>query len=269
MRIESNNISFGSGLSSPVLLKEKFVNVAKQTKFFQNKYGVETNFLNNKSAALANKLCADIFEKLSEKSSFSYSLPPAIFIYKKGDRITPSFSDNFCIPDSREVLRGEYPFAGRSIFFKDFENLEVMDDKAERMHSLKNSSSSHFLHLFIHEWLHSIHLDYIYQKFGYGGECEYLKKNYPLNCSPITGIQLLKELETKTLSKEENEIVFDNLGSYATEPINQYLEVFSEAFSKFICSSLKDGKLVKDPMDEMRQSHPEFQKILNKIIQFK
>lgn len=268
MKINSeNNINFGHGLSSKILLKEKFINVSKQTRIFQEKYGVETNFLNNKSAALANKLCADIFEKLAEKSSFKFSFPPAIFMYQKRNVL---FRDtgNFCIPDSREVLRNEYPFAGRSIFFKEFKNLELINERVEKMHSSNTMSTSHFLYSFIHEWLHSIHLDYIYQKYGYGGECEYLKEIYPLKDSPKTGVELLKELETKTLSKEENEIIFDNLGLYATGTINQYLEIFSEAFTKFICASLKNEKLIKDPLEELKKTSPEFQKILKKVINF-
>ena len=106
----------------------------------------------------------------------------------------------------------------------------------------------------------------IYNNFGYGGSCKYLRKQYPVKVQGITGFELIKKLQTKTLTSKENEIVFDFLGEYATNPENQYLEVFSEAFTKFICDSLKGIELVKNPIELLKNTPDEFQKILKKVI---
>ena len=42
----------------------------------------------------------------------------------------------------------------------------------------KNRSSSHFLSEIIHEWCHNLHLDLLYKKYGYSGECSYGKQCY-------------------------------------------------------------------------------------------
>ena len=63
---------------------------------------------------------------------------------------------------------------------------------------------------------------------------------------------------------QENEIIYNELGEYATLPNNQYLEVFSEAFTKFICDSLKGVELIKNPIELLKSTPKEFQKILRK-----
>lgn len=263
-----NNTNFKSGLTNKILFKEKHINTGRQTKIFANRYGIEANFLENKSAALANKLCMDIFKELAVKFNLTIAPPPAIFIYEPQNIVDNTSPANFCIPDTKEVLKNEDPFAGRSIFFENFDNLELINNATEYSFNDKISSSPHFLAPFIHEWLHCFQLDHIYKNFGYGGNCEYLKSIYPDKNTSINGIQLIKDLQTKTLTDKENEIIFDNLGEYATRPFNQYLEIFSEAFSQLICNSLDKGKLTKSPLDELNKKSPEFQKLLRKICRF-
>ena len=82
-------------------------------------------------------------------------------------------------------------------------------------------------------------------------------------------MQLLKFLENKVLPPKENEIIYETIGKYSTQPINQYLEIFSEAFTKFICDSLKNGTLDKNPFEQLKKTTPEFQKIFKKVCLFK
>ena len=123
-----------------------------------------------------------------------------------------------------------------------------------------------FLAPFLHEWLHSLHLHYIYSKLGYGGECEYLNEVYSLKNATKTGVDYLKETSHKNLTAKENEIIYDVLGEYSTRPVNQYLEIFSETLTKFICACLKDCKLSYNPLDKIKETHTDFKKILAKII---
>lgn len=260
------NLSFGSGLNAKIKIKEKFIFPQKLESDFANNYGVEANFIQNKSVALANKFCVKIFEKLAEIYKQKVILPPCITVFDRNCLIDKKSASNFCIPDTKEVIKGEYPYPGRSIFFQNFKDLSEIDDITEFQYNNKRTSSSHFLAPFIHEWLHSFHLNAIYNKFGYGGNCEYLRKKYPSKTQGITGFDIIKQLQTKTLTSKENEIIFNTLGEYATQPENQYLEVFSESFTKFICSSLKGVELVKNPIELLKNTPEEFQKILKKII---
>lgn len=263
----SKNLVFCSGLTTKIVIKEKFVNPTMIESNFMNCYNIEASFNRSKSAALANQLCVDIFRKLANvfKNNFC-TFPPCIKLYYRKDLINMSSAENFCIPDTKEVILNDYPYPGRSIFFQYFNNLRQIDDITEHQYQNKRTSSSHFLAPFIHEWLHSLQLDEIYRKFGYGGNCDYLKSIYPTHNQKITGFNLIEEYYTKTLTPKENEVVYDVLGEYATLPTNQYLEVFSETFTKFICASLKGVEIVKNPIDLLKNSPKEFQKIISKII---
>lgn len=273
MKIQDNTYrshNFKAGLTSKIIKNAKSINPTAQEQFLSNQYGIETNFLNNSSAAFANIMCLKIFKTLLSKLRSNIILPPAIFTYEKSQLIEPDCAENFCIPDTCNILKNDYPFPGRSIFFQNFERLEEIDNQTESLHKNKISSSAHFLAPFIHEWLHSFHLDYIYRNLGYGGNCSYLQQIYPEQNKDTTGIQLLQQLEDKVLSQEENNIVFETLGLYSTLNKNQYLEVFSEAFTKFICASLSSGlEIVKNPLEELRKTSKDFQRILAKVWSLK
>lgn len=265
----TNTLNFKSGLTKEILLNEKNVDTKFVEQELMDKYAVEACFLDNKSFALANKLCLQIFQTLATNFNLNLELPPVIYLYNKEQLNDTNLSANFCIPDTKEVLKDEYPFPGRSIFFKKFEDLREIDDSTELQYKNKINSSPHFLAPFIHEWLHSFQLDYIFKKFGYGGDCEYLKEIYPKTQTSLSGINLLEILKTKILSFKENMIVGETLGCYSMLPCNQYLEIFSEAFTKFICASLKNCELVKNPLDQLKSTSPEFQDILKKVCLFK
>lgn len=269
MKLSSfTNINFQSGLTLKTRISEKVINTRKQEANFAEQYGIETHFMENKSIALANKLCADIFTKFTKKLNNFSVFPPFIIAYNQKNLIDKNSAPNFCIPDTKAVLNNDYPFPGRSLFFRNIGNLSYINDLTDYQFQNKKTSSSHFLAPFIHEWLHSFQLNYIYNKFGYGGDCDYLKQIYPNKKAPISGFQLLQQLENKTLSQDENSIIFDTLGEYATKPQNQYLEIFSEAFTKFICDSLNGIEIVKNPIDQLIKTNKDFQNVLKKVIRF-
>lgn len=61
-----SDINFKSGLTQKTIFQEKIIQPAKQEKIFIEKHGTEAIFQKNKSIALANKLCASIFESFKE-----------------------------------------------------------------------------------------------------------------------------------------------------------------------------------------------------------
>lgn len=264
----NNTPNFKSNLTNKIILQEKFTNPEKLEQLFAENYGIESRFLNNKTSAIANKYCITIFEELSKKLKFNYFFPPAITQYKKEELINKISAINFCIPDTKEVLLKDYPFVGRSIFFGNNLNLQDTDFITETQYKNKKTSSPHFLASFIHEWIHSLQIDSIYKKYGYGGNCEYLNSIYPQKNTQISGYKILQELQNKKLSKEENTLIYDILGEYSTKPQNQYLEIFSETLTKFICESLKGTKFIKNPLDLIKNTPKEFQAILKKICNF-
>ena len=260
--------NFSAGLSRNMLMLEKKINVPVQEKLFKQHCNIETNFNKNKSIALANVLCTNIFQELFQRLGTFSRTPWMVTVFDRSSLINKNSMQNFCIPDTKKVLVNEYPYPGRSLFFEKVNCLEDVNSFVEYQNSNKISSSPHFLAPFIHEWIHSFHLDYIYKKNGYGGECKFLDRVYPKFNTNTSGVNILNILAHKTLSEDENRIIFDILGEYATKPNNQYLEIFAEACTKYICESLSpDCNLIKDPLDSLKKSPREFQKILKKILE--
>lgn len=260
-----NTINFKRGLSSKIIFEEKCINPTKVEEFFAKNYNLEAQFNLNKTSAFTNKLCAKIFKDLSQKLGLQFVFPPAIIQYQKENLVDSNSALNFCIPDTKEVLSNDYPFLGRSIFFGNNLDLFDTDLMTECQYKNKQTSSPHFLASYIHEWIHSLQLDLIFKKFGYGGECKYLNTIYPVKNKKISGYNMLQELKGKKLSNTENLIIYDILGEYSTKPYNQYLEVFSETFTKFICESLSGYELRCNPLELINRTPKEFQKILKKI----
>lgn len=77
-----------------------------------------------------------------------------------------------------------------------------------------------------------------------------------------------KIYKTNILVKKENEVIGDILGKAATEPLNQYHEVFADTFTKAVCNSLdeKDCMPCKNPFDLFKEYPKEFISIIRKII---
>lgn len=265
MKIESNQkISFKAGLNTKILLKEKFINPQKQEQFLLQNFGINADFKENKSIALANRLCAEIFNNIAQKFNMKINFPPFITVYER--KVINKDADyvNFCLTDTKSVIKGDNPFPGRSIFFKNYKSLKQVDKITQDLFESKKTSTDHFLSPFIHEWLHCLHLNYLYEKYGYPGNCEYMKSLYPLKDKKHNAFDLFE----KTLSPDENQIVTKNLGSYSAKPQNQYMEVFSETFTKLICDSLSKDctHLDKNPAKLLENTSDEFQNIVSKVI---
>lgn len=259
-----NIVSFKAGLNNKILNQEKITKPDKIQEIF-GKYGIETDFDKNKTISYANMICLEIFDSIKKRFNINYNMPPAIFAYQSRYLIEKN-SVNFCIPDTTNVLSNDYPFLGRSIFFNECKNLKQINNITDRLYKNKEISSPHFLSPFIHEWFHSIHLDSIYSKYGYGGNCDVMKEIYPSKTKLKSGYSILKELETKTLQKQENMVVYDVLGKYSTQTTNQYLEIFSETLTMAICKSLDGLKLIHNPLEVIKNTPNEFQKIFLKVL---
>lgn len=260
-----NNVSFNAGLNSKIKLRKILTSTEQTERELNKKYGIYANFENNNTIAFVNLLCADIFEQLGNALRFNITAPPVIKVYKQKDLILNDKYINFCIPENSKLFKDNEIYPAGSVFFKDYKSLNQIDNITENLYKNGKISSNHFLAMFIHEWLHSIHLDHIYKKFGYNGDCEYLSKIYPKpdNTKTLT----INDLQQKFLSEEESKTVKEELDLYAGEKNNQYFEVFSEMFTKLICGSIsKDCKLIRNPIDLFKKTPEKLQKIVIKAF---
>ncbi len=121
-------------------------------------------------------------------------------------------------------------------------DLKIANIRLDENFSRDERTSSHYLSPFIHEIMHGVYVDYIYKKMDI--------------------------LQQKVFSREENEIIKNNLGLYSLSPENQYHEVFAETFTKIICNCLspQDSLPVKNPLEEMKSLPCEFLRILAKLF---
>ena len=258
----NNNINFGSGLTKQILEAEQKTKPYMIKRYFQQSnykdwadfYNID--FKNNKACALASRMCADIFKGFRKKHDYrnSYSMqelvfPHDLFVFNENElskelKNNP-YLDFFCTSDGSVFINNKYNC------------LEELNEFADKNKEMGYHSSGHFLSWFIHEWLHAIQNKLIYNLTSHRGYGNFEQTK-------------IKFFHERKLDNKENEIVEDILGKYATihdSNTAQYSEVFAEAWTKFICDSLdKDCvHFKKDPVEEMKKTPTEFQKILEKV----
>ena len=164
-----NQISFNSGLTKQM----KTVILDCDTKKVQNyfeKYGIETDFKENKIAAQCSLWVLQIIQTLNKKYKLSLGLPNGIFV-ENFDKLNgikensfgftnfvPSYlykSNNIVIPE-------------KTIFF----NRNAIGSKPEYINQLADecnefgiTSTNFFIESFLHEFMHVIHENHMLLKF--------------------------------------------------------------------------------------------------------
>ena len=118
------------------------------------------------------------------------------------------------------VFKNEQPFVTGSVFHEKIWNLEMWYSILEQDYKKEERNSGHFLASIIHEIMHSVYIHYIYKKHGYDGACQYTRNLYPFNKKD--GLTVMKNLQHKTFSDGENNIIQSLLGRYAAGNKNQY-----------------------------------------------
>lgn len=244
----NNSLNFKSGLSSKIVQMQKDVNVSSIENFFKQAYSIETNFKMNRPVALSSFFAVNILENAKLFLKNFNLTTPEINVYKKGELITSLPLHNFCIPENSIVTNENKIYPKGSIFYEEQKSLEEMDALIEKDYIANKRSSGHFLADTIHEMMHSIYLNH-------------LEKIYKNDF-------ILKDLEHRTLSDDENIIIAENIGKYATTAKNQYHEIFAETFTKLFCNAIspQDLCLKKNPIEELKKYPKDFQKIIKKII---
>lgn len=247
--LQKSNLTFKSGLTREILMQEKNIDIKSVQNNLLN-HNIESS-LNSKTVAFAIQQVLKIFDILKRKTNaklFNINIP-SIQTYIKENLVFDFQGYGFCIPQFQLVLKNRKPFETGAIFFEEENSLECLNNKVDEKYVEHKRSSSHYLSPFIHEFLHNVYLNYIYANNGHNT------------------FNVLSKLENLTFNNSENKIIANEIGTYATQPHNQYHEVFAETFTKLICDSLSSNSLPKEnPLDKLKNLPQEFLVILPKLF---
>ena len=260
------SLNFTAGLNKKLSAKCLFFesrDLERKLSLYEN---IDANFKGNKPIAFCLSQIYDIFNQLNIKIlKFKF---PRFRVFNQSQLAINFKNTAFCLPETQLILKDDLPFETGSIFQKEIDNIEHLNALIEKDYQNGNRSSNHFLADTIHEIMHSIFIDKIYQKYGYNGICPYTKEKYPMKNTQKDGLEIMKELQNKRFSDKENAIIESILGKYAAKPLNQYHEVFAEFFTKLICESLSSKTALpnKNPFENIQKYPKEFLSIIAKII---
>lgn len=247
---QSTKLSFSAGLNYKISKMQHTFN-CNNAILYLKKYNINSDFLDNKSIALSTTIAIHILNKLKETFGFFPFWSPSINVYKKNNLLIPEKElYHFCIPEETKVLSNKQSFKPASIFYSNIGSLDELNFQAEKGYDIGIKPSNHFLSDIIHEMMHAVYLNRIYEKYGKGA--------FPV----------LQDLQYKHFSKAENEVIGDILGKAATEPLNQYHEVFADTFTKSICDSLAINNCLpyENPFEKFKQYPKEFINIIKKVL---
>lgn len=221
------NVSFTSGVNYNIV-KSFAMNSPKGIEnILKNEYGINANFEGNKYVASCCAAVADIFETLSKKYDLPFmAKPPNIRMFNKNTLLDQRNSDSlaFCLTESGPVLKNEPFFELRSLFLSDkYKTLQEIDNVAENNFATRWNSTSHFLHTYIHEWVHNVHDDILYKIFGYDGPCPFARQRYNTyngyyyDPNPnINGVRYLTgDLFNASYTDAEKAVIREKISGYA------------------------------------------------------
>ena len=173
MKVVDNkyNTNFKSGLTADMRQEIRFCNVRKISNEFQ-KYGIETNFKENKSVAWC---CLKVLE-LAKK--LNLGMPRGIFVEDFNKLHSSNDAIAFCniVPDLLYKNKG-LVVPGNTLFFDQNINWERINIMVDESYEMGISPTNFFLEPFIHEFAHSMHEINLLRKMG---KINLLKKIYEM-----------------------------------------------------------------------------------------
>ena len=248
-----NNISFNAGLTKQTRKNIAQIDVKTIEEQFAQ-HNIQADFKNSKPIAGCVVLASNLITEAKEKYNFlSGFLPQYIRTYKPEEL---SFKEqnlaDFCIIKSNKVMKDEAPYPATSTFYRKgwfTSSVRVIDFLMELSHFKKRSSSNHFLHDYLHELIHAMHVDAIYKKYGFEEDNDYAKELYP-NKNP-SGYKHVVEMGEYNFSKEEMKQIIPIFGKYAT---TNKLELFAEVMTKMFVDSIdkKTMTLKSNPLEQLK-----------------
>jgi len=252
MKVNNNNnynVTHKAGLTTQMKRQIRSCNVQKVNAEF-SRYGIPTNFKDNKIIAWSSFKCLQIIQTLNSKYNLNLALPNGIFVEDFANLDIPDDQNllGFCTTIPSPFLKNSKKmFPGKSIFFnrdpdKDcsdksftWNNISVIADYKKEV---GDSSTNHFLEIIFHEFAHAIHFDHLSKILN---KNDYLRLLVKLEEMDKNGS--FKKKYLKTISKESC--------IYAgTNP----MESVACDLSKRILSSLDEYKL--RPLENFTENSP-------------
>ena len=257
------NFSFKAGLTPKI--KENFAKLSAPgiAQSFRT-VGVDADFGYNRPIACCCAATNDIFDCLCRNYNLPFwAKPPSIRLFNKDNVLFPDmqYTLGFCLTDSSPVLKNQPTFEVRSVFYNDkYKSLNDIDKEAENNYQIRWNSTNHFLHTYIHEWVHNIHDDMLYRTFGYDGNCPRARARYntvnglPYDPNPFVNgvLYLTRKIFPKKYTNEEREKIVKEVSHYAAGRIypdgtssgGNPFEVVAEYITKKVVDSLDENTLM-------------------------
>ena len=277
--------SFKAGMNDYV--KARFANF--YAPYVSNNFrtvGIDADFGYNRPVACCCVVVYNIFDYLSKNYNLPFwAKPPSIRIYNDHELLIPKLKGSlgFCIPESQYVLMDQPAFEARSLFLNNaYNTTNAIDDVANKNYQNRWSSTDHFLHTYIHEWAHNIHIDILYRTFGYDGMCPRARARYnswygaPYDPNPsVNGVQhLIQNIFPKSYSDKEKEKIKKEISQYAAGTITpdgrkiggNPFEVVAEYMTKNIVETLDKNTLLptRNPFANGNNNSNEVNEIISK-----
>lgn len=268
-----NNMNFRAGLTPEILAMEQKINPKKTEALFRyTKFNDWRDFQcldlkGNKAYALACKLCYDLFKEFKKNWNYvkgvsmqKHVLPHDIYVFNNEDLTeTAKEKEDFFFVNwdyLHDFDKNTVSFEPGTIFLSNkYPDLKSIDKQMDINKKNHYTSTNHFLHWFVHEWLHAIQQKIVHNLTSDLGQGGY-------NCTT-------DKYQAAKLTKEERNVVFDVLGIYAAKELNrgEYPEVFAEGWAKCILEAIdKDCvHFKKSPLDILKKQPKEFQDLLWKV----
>ena len=257
---KNKNINFNSGLSKKDIKLLSTISADNAEKYFQKSFMIKTDFEDNQTFSVLNLLCKNILIKLGHSKildnlSFN-SNPNSIKIFDKNE-LTRQYPDTFCTSATKKIIKNEPTYRPISLFFRnDKISIEEINEAARIAKKNEFISNDNFLAFVMHEWMHSIHLNYLYKKNGFNER---------------RVIEEIKKIKQIDFNDTEKSILREQLGKYVYNKgkINP-IEVLAEGLNKIICSCLdKDRISISSSLDEsIYNTQTNLVQIIKKILQF-
>lgn len=238
LRNENNYINFKAGLTNRMKKQISSCNTQKVSAEF-SRYGIPTDFKENKVIAWSSLKCLQIIQSLNSKYNLNLALPSGIFVEDFTNLDIPENQNilGFCSTVPRAFLKNSKKmFPGKTIFFNRYPNKECSDKSftwnninvvADYKKEVGDSSTNHFLDIILHEFVHAIHFDHLLKNLGPSKYIELLQ-----NLKKIEETNSFKNKYLKTISKQ-------NCLYAGTDP----MECIACDMSKRIIKSLETFKL--------------------------
>lgn len=235
---ENNCFNFRAGLTKDIERQISSCNVQKVSAEFY-RYGIPTDFKENKIIAWASLKCLQIIQTLNSKYNLNLGLPSGIFVEDFANIDIKNCENilGFCNTIPQPFLKkNKRIFPEKTIFFNQYPDKKCSDKNfywkninlvADYKKAIGESPTNFFLDIILHEFAHAIHIDHLLKILN--------KNNY------LKLLVKLKEIdETSSFREKYLKTISDESCIYAgTNP----MESVACDLSKRILSSLEDHRL--------------------------